>query len=66
MQLEPHQQRVVTEKEELDVKVKALTDFLNHSTVFPKLPTDEKDRLLRQHATMIDYSNILAERITAF
>lgn len=63
--LKPFQQRVVDEKRELDEKLARLTNFVSTET-FLDLPKAEKDRLNRQHEAMIDYSQVLAERIAAF
>lgn len=60
-----YQQRVVREKEELDVKLNNLDSFLV-SEQFIFLDIEEKRRLLRQAAYMRDYSNVLKERIKAF
>ena len=43
--MQPHQQRVVDEKLELDAKVKALSDFIQGSKIWDSLPQEEKDRL---------------------
>jgi hypothetical protein len=61
----PHQQRVVTEREELIHKLDKLTEFLK-GDFFKTLPTDEQERLTRQHGIMEQYSNVLAERIVHF
>jgi len=53
----PHQQRVVTEKEELDEKLAKLKAFLDDA---------EKERLQRQADHMNAYSGVLGERIAEF
>jgi hypothetical protein len=63
--MQPHQQRVVDEKVELDDKAEKLNKFFSTGT-FNGLPLDERQRLRNQLATMYEYSNILAERIAAF
>lgn len=63
--VQPHQQRVIIEKEELDDKVDKLGKFLNGS-IFVGLPHEEQDRLNEQVAHMRRYSDILGERIAAF
>lgn len=63
--MQPHQQRVVDEKSELDVKRAKLTVFMASET-YHSLDNAEQARLSRQAAVMAQYSNILAERITAF
>lgn len=61
----PHQQRVVDEKTDLDLKIDALYNFF-HGNIFDTLPADEQDRLSRQYSAMCEYSKILGERISAF
>lgn len=65
MELKPHQQRVVTEKAELDEKLKKLTDFFG-TEIFADLDDAEMDRLQRQAGAMESYSCILGERVAAF
>ncbi len=62
---ESFQQRVVDEKKELDDKINKLCVF-ETSPTFQNLPDDERDRLRRQRLIMIDYSDILRERIANF
>ena len=61
----PHQQRVVTEREELVHKLDKLIEFLK-GDMFRSLPADEQERLTRQSAIMEQYSGVLAERIVHF
>jgi hypothetical protein len=61
----PHQQRVVTEKEELDDKLTKLKAFFG-TELFAGLGDDEMDRLQRQADHMGAYSDVLGERIAAF
>ena len=65
MELQPHQQRVVDEKRELDEKLTKL-DAFGRTELFASLPADEQGRLNRQHSLMGQYSDVLAERIAAF
>ena len=64
--LEPHQQRVVNERDELNTKLVALKGFIKGSQVFGSLPDDEQSRLKRQAEVMTEYSDILQERINAW
>ena len=64
--LQPHQQRVVDEKTELDTKANALSQFIGHSPIFAKLDPAEQERLKLQNDVMWQYSEILAARISAF
>ncbi len=63
--LPPHQQRVLTEKAELDERHEKLTDFFA-SPLFGSLPAAEQDRMRSQAIAMNAYSVILGERIAAF
>ena len=63
--MQPHQQRVVEEKTELDEKIRKLGSFLTTS-MFKDLPGDEQTRLSSQWGIMMSYSRILGERIAAF
>lgn len=65
--MQPHQQRVVEEKTELDEKIMKLGAFvLQRSSVFDKLEIAERIRLMRQLSIMQLYSQVLEERISAF
>lgn len=63
--MQQHQERVVNEKAELDVKLSKLREFFQGS-VIDTVDDAEKDRLRRQAEVMDDYSAILGERIAAF
>ncbi len=62
----PHQQRVVDEKNELDIKAKALSNFIGLNPTFETLDADEQERLKEQNDVMWQYSEILGKRIAAF
>ena len=68
--LQPHQQRVVDEKTELDTKIAALSAFIatfnEGFSKFAALPEPERLLLYSQHRAMVAYSSILNERIAAF
>lgn len=66
MELQPHQQRVVAEKTELDKKAKALSDFIGLNPIFETIDSAEQERLKRQNDIMWQYSEVLGERIKAF
>jgi len=65
--MQPHQQRVVEEKQQLDDKISKLWSFIC-SDKFDTIVSDvdERSRLTRQYEVMHQYSGILAERIAAF
>lgn len=61
--LEPYQQRVVDEKNELDKKLKALNAMLK-TPIFEKLNILEKKLLEEQAELMTRYSAVLKQRIS--
>lgn len=63
--MQPHQQRVVDEKDELEEKLTKLNSFIG-GTIYDSLSADERNRLSRQAVIMKDYLDILNERINAF
>ena len=65
MALAPHQERVVTEKKELDEKLSKLNSFFESKT-FATLDPAECDRLRSQASVMQEYSDILGARIESF
>jgi stress-induced morphogen len=65
MNLQPHQQRVVDEKQELDGRRDKLEVFIV-SDLFQTLDSAEQERMLRQAKAMGEYSLILGERIQAW
>ncbi len=65
MQFQPHQQRVIDEKDELDARIDKLRAFFATPT-YGQLDAQEKRRLLAQHYYMAGYSYLLGDRIKAF
>jgi hypothetical protein len=65
-QAPPHQQRVIDEKTELDIKAAALSKFIDGSPIFTAIDRAEQDRLKEQREVMWRYSEILGARISAF
>lgn len=63
--MQPHQERVVTELNELNGKIEKLIPFIG-SKIYESLPEAEQLRLNKQLGYMQLYSNVLQERITAF
>lgn len=64
--LHPHQQRVVDEAVELEVKYLALNKFISSSQIYAGLEEQERQRLVAQSRAMGEYLKILQERISAF
>jgi hypothetical protein len=63
--MQPYQERVVDERNELAEKVEKLRIFLS-SASFIALRVAEQDRLVRQYQHMTAYLDILNQRILAF
>ena len=62
----PHQERVINELKDLELKITNLTSFITSSTIYPTLDVKEQTLLSNQKDKMIEYSNILKERILSF
>ena len=56
---------LVEEKRELDLRIETLHRYMMGSQ-YDKLSELERDRLVRQHIAMSQYSGILGERINGF
>lgn len=65
-ELLPHQQRVVDEQTELEVKLKGLREFIRNNPVFDTLPSEDKTLMKTQMDLMSAYSNVLGLRIARF
>lgn len=65
IQLQPHQQRVVDEKAELERRLTGLRAFIA-GTTFPLVDREERRRLMKQEILMTELAELLAERIAAF
>lgn len=63
--LQPHQQRVVEERDELETRRTKLAAFIN-GAVFATVSPDERGRLEKQFHFMTQLSAVLADRINAF
>lgn len=61
-----HQVRVYEEAVELDTKCKALTAFIESSSIFKVLDINEQNRLKQQLMAMTYYLTILIERMENF
>jgi hypothetical protein len=63
--MQPHQERLIVERDELSEKLNKLRTF-NNSDFYSTLPQDERGRLTRQYMAMSTYLQILNSRIFAF
>ena len=61
-----HQQRVLDEKQELDIRITKLDEFIQRNHLFTKLPEAECVRLKRQLDVQHELSAILGDRIANF
>ncbi len=65
--LQPHQQRALIERDELETKIAALGSFMKTATFLTGVvPIDERERLVRQRTHMQSYWGVLCERIANF
>lgn len=63
--LQPHEERVVIEKDELDANLRKACGFIMNPA-FIDVPEAERKLLVRQVNCMDELSNILRERIAIF
>lgn len=63
--LQPYQQRVVTERDELRAKLHLLLRFMA-SPAFDSINPDERGRMIKQAGAMHLYCDTLTQRIAAF
>ncbi len=64
--MEEYQERVLKEKEDLDGKIDRLTSFIHSSNTFRDVGLQEQRLLRKQLRIMEFYSEVLADRISAF
>jgi hypothetical protein len=64
--MQPHEERVVTEKNDLANKLTKLREFISSSLIFKDLPIDEQARLKTQEFHMSMYWRVLMDRIAEF
>ena len=64
--MEDYQQRVVDEKNELDTKAKALSEFIGNGVTFEAIDPEEQERMKLQNDIMWQYSEVLGARIAVF
>jgi hypothetical protein len=65
MYMLPYQERVVSEKNELDAKIGALHLFFDTPT-FQALLAEEQQLLAKQYGCMVEYTSVLDARIKRF
>jgi hypothetical protein len=64
--MQPYQERVIQEREELKIKIESLHRAITDVSFMSKLPPDELDRLLKQKRIMDEYLSVLSDRINNF
>jgi len=65
-ELQPHQQRVVDERFELNDKATKLNDFIGNNPLFENIASDEQEDLKVQLDIMFQYIEVLDRRILRF
>jgi hypothetical protein len=63
--LQPHQARVVVERDQLNARLINLRAFISAET-FYQVEREERKRLIRQEICMTEFVQVLNERIEAF
>lgn len=66
MALQDYQKRVVTERDELSVKIAKLESFIASSCIYEGMPQEDKDLYETQLLHMQGYRAALSERISKF
>lgn len=61
----PHEQRVIDEKAALDEKIAKLAAFFP-TTIYDSLCRRDQDLMREQYSAMMNYSDILGNRIARF
>jgi len=61
--MEEYQERVIKEKEELDLKLIKLHSFILSQKFTKLLPSTHRTLLERQYGLMLEYSRVLRDRI---
>lgn len=64
--MQPHEERVVIEKQELDEKLAKLAVFSQGNSIYKELPNEDRELLESQYLVMEQYSKILGQRIARF
>lgn len=64
-QHQPHEQRVIEERYELEAKLEKLNEFMK-TDIFNGLPSQQRLLMSAQSSAMANYANILASRIDLF
>ncbi len=64
--MQPHQERVVAESNELRGRLTKLTAFIDASPTFDSLAEVDQTLLIRQQRLMREYLDTLGERIARF
>lgn len=64
--LQPHQQRVVVEQQELNDRLEKLQVFINENPLFKSLIEEEQMDLQEQSVLMSQLNDVLIRRISRF
>jgi hypothetical protein len=55
--------RLVREREELEIKAKALSEFIGESEIYARMSPEEQDLMLKQNELMWQYFEVVVKRI---
>lgn len=66
MTLQPHQERVIQERDDLVEKLNKLYDFTHRNPLFNDLAREDADLLVEQAECMSRYADCLNKRIARF
>lgn len=66
MTLKPHEERVVAERDELEIKRQKLAAFIQGAGAFGDLTLEDQTLLRRQETIMLKYIDVLNDRIARF
>lgn len=66
MPLQPHEERVIAERAELEIKRQKLAAFIQGAGAFEDLDAEDQKLLRRQEAVMLEYTDVLNDRISRF
>lgn len=66
MKLTDWQERLINERDVLEIKLQRINQFLRDVSEVTNVPSEEVSRIVRQSCAMESYYKILGERITNF
>jgi hypothetical protein len=64
--MQPYQMRAVAELKDLRDRRQKLANAINDTADFRQFPNAEQERMKRQHRIMLEYEQVLSERVAYF